>query len=85
MLYLGLKPEAKFGCTKCGWRGLRQDILEAINPFVAGMIYGCPRCGHDNELRPLCSSEGCKEFYTHSVNGQLLCDVHYRALPYDFY
>jgi hypothetical protein len=86
MLYLGLKPDAKFGCTRCGWRGLRRHILETDHPFIFNhRMYGCPQCGHDNELRPLCLHEKCLELYTHSVNSQLLCDEHYNELPYDFY
>lgn len=50
----------KIHCNECSWRGIKDELLSAINPFDADdEISGCPKCKGINCFTLCCDEPDC--------------------------
>lgn len=49
------KDESRWLCGNCDWNGTHAELLSAPHPWHAdAMIYGCPACKWEDEIRWAC-------------------------------
>lgn len=75
----------RYACTECDWRGPKDAILKAPNPFAQQeILWGCPNCHSVQDMREICMQEGCENEATCGTptpdGYKRLCGEHYAAI-----